>query len=267
MANNVMRREKRGSVASLLNSLIILIGAFVAARVYLEMVHSTGATSLPAVPDTGCEDEVVDMMLVEAELSAIDLVALQRELTANSWTGKTWLVKVLLNEGAEDMRIGPSVNHRRNMTFSLGLGIPWTKIDAFLRMQKTGSAAPAVVEKAQQVSSVEATHTVEMQQSDGWGLRSTYIVPGLSVKLDIEVDFQERHRGGRAFVHYRFSANVEFTDTGPGNIFRYRFIRWSTELGFAAAVRRFGMALLAEVKAHPVVARHDRFFLNSKARP
>lgn len=265
------QRGKCSSATSLRSLLILMVSALVAARLLLELLLPRRfAASLPVGPQDGCEDEVRPFwVVVQAELPAIDHVALQKELMATTWTGKTWLVKVLSDEGATDIRISPWASHRRNMTFSLGLGIPWDKVHAFLRMQKTGSssAAPAVLEDAEQFSSVEASHTVQLLGSGDWGLRSTYSVPGVSVKLDIDIDFRRRRRSGHKFVQYKFSAKMQFTDKGPGNIFSYGFIRRSMELGFGAALRRFGLDLLAEVKARPSAARNDRLLPNAKVRP
>eukprot|EP00421_Protoceratium_reticulatum_P070829 CAMPEP_0168413936 /NCGR_PEP_ID=MMETSP0228-20121227/29471_1 /TAXON_ID=133427 /ORGANISM="Protoceratium reticulatum, Strain CCCM 535 (=CCMP 1889)" /LENGTH=248 /DNA_ID=CAMNT_0008427725 /DNA_START=29 /DNA_END=775 /DNA_ORIENTATION=- len=190
-------------------------------------------------------------LLVESALPAeLDWQALGHELTAQRWTDETLLVKVLLQQGAREVVTRDWAGQSRNMSFKLSLGIPWGKINRYLRVFRKGAdsaAADGITQESSGISSVDAVHKIAVRPNELLTVDSTYLVPALSLRLHLQFGLRWDSRLAAQAVKYTFSGFIGF-DSHAG-AFSYSVIRRFTEMGFMEAAKVYGEAVLGELQA------------------
>jgi len=184
--------------------------------------------------------------LVEAALPAVNMEALEQELSGDVWSQESLFVKALLQEGAQEVKVSPpsaDAGHEREMSFLMRTGIPWNKVRAFLRMQGKEQEVDAAVGGGNAgLSSVKATHQILESSANSIKVKSTYVVTMPRLDLHLLVSLQN----GK----YTFDGAVEFFSwpSASLDLFQYGIVRKFMEASFMKALEHYGKTILAELR-------------------
>jgi hypothetical protein len=180
-------------------------------------------------------------VLLQSPLSGVDVAALGEELSAETWTRDSAVVKALLEMGAQDVIMKPQ---SRDMALLIPLGIPWDNITKFWRLSggndKQEEALPM-----QKLSVVTALHSVDLGPQDV-RMKSVFQVPLAKLNLHLLVALAQDS--------YIFSAAVEFVNHEGTGILDHKTVRHFMELGFLQSAKLYGKVLLAELLRRGKVA-------------
>eukprot|EP00929_Paragymnodinium_shiwhaense_P119096 TRINITY_DN90980_c0_g1_i1.p1 TRINITY_DN90980_c0_g1~~TRINITY_DN90980_c0_g1_i1.p1 ORF type:complete len:376 (+),score=91.01 TRINITY_DN90980_c0_g1_i1:69-1196(+) len=220
--------------------------------------------------------EALEGVVLETRLAGLNVSKLARELKADLWHESSLLVKVLRQQGVWNLTAMPWVGASRNVTFTLGLGIPWEKIQTWM------SHSPAASEKAEDQEDLSAVarnaaespekRRVESAASSGpqtdvFGTYKMLVnnqqnVLYLESAHTAEAPFAERLRMRMSLAILqepgvadngallRFSGSVEWVRSCP------RIIQRFMEAAFLQAERLHGQLLLRELQSRSEVGAY-----------
>mmetsp|Transcript_64907 Transcript_64907/g.141452 ORF Transcript_64907/g.141452 Transcript_64907/m.141452 type:complete len:253 (-) Transcript_64907:194-952(-) len=183
--------------------------------------------------------------LLVSNIVGLDQRAVAKELLSEEWTEDTLLIKLLMQQGAQAVKVQPRVGHTRGLDFKMHIGIPWGKVN--MRANIAGISSPAEMDS--NFVDVNGKIRTVVRSDHGIVVNAIYschgrYLQGLTINMRFVIRPNGCGSGARDCSKLLFSGGVSF----PSWVQQDGLIARFMELGFMRAEKMYGQALHSELQ-------------------